>query len=380
MQAQTSPRQTNNVLAWVIAGFGVALMVLLLLSFMADAKPSPTSEVAGMTSNRIAYLQFGIDADTLWTEDPAATAEREQLLQIPHAAEYGILPSISPDGERFAYTALAPGLASPKPDSPAQLWAAGIGGGQKPRLLAEGVDLLVPPLWTPDGESVVYRRSDAGTQTLAIGPVEGGEERILAYSETDALFPVGFVQNGAVLYYVGLNQDDGSRLYGVDLGSGLATEVATLSKGLTRDWALSPDGSSLAYLDVAFTEDDIASRASVLDIANDAIVPVTSAGEVAFGPVWSDSDKLAVGTFDQATRGASLLIVDGDSRARVAGPETGFDVPLAYNSTADSYLVSSFENDSVTSPGRSTLMLLHPDGERETVAEGEVTLVGWTHP
>ena len=380
MQVQTSPRQANNVLAWVVAGFGVILMALLLLSFMADTRPPTTSEVAGASSDRVAYLQFGLTSDTLWLFDPAGPLDRRELLSIPHAAEYGILPSISPDGGRFAYTALPEGLAAPGPDSPAELWVAAIDGAGQPRRLAQGVDLLVPPLWTPDGVSMVYRRSDAGAHTLAITGVAGGEERIAAYSETEALFPVGFLNEGTSLLFAGLSELEGSRLYAVELSSGVEAQVATLSQALTRDWVLSPDGTRLAFLEIAFSETDVASRAAVLDIETGAIVRMTSAGEVAFGPVWSDAGELAVGVFDADTREAALLVVDGESRSRIAGPETGFDLPLAYNATAGAYLVRSFENDSITAPGRSTLVLAGADGERKTIAEGEVTLVGWTRP
>jgi dipeptidyl aminopeptidase/acylaminoacyl peptidase len=364
----------------VIAGFGVILMVLLLLSFMADSQTSPTSQVAGANSERVAYLQFGLTADTLWLADPAAPAGRNELLTIPHATEYGILPSLSPDGERFAYTALPEGLPSPGPDSPAKLWLASLDTAEAPLLLAEDVDLLVPPLWTPDGESVVYRRSEAGSHTLATGPITGGEERIVAYSDTEALFPVGFLGSGASLLVVGLSEEGGSHLYQVSMASGVEKDLATLSPGLTRDWALSPDGTRLAYLEIAFADAVVASRALVLDLGSGEIVPMTSAGEVAFGPVWSDAGQLAIGTFAPATLEASLLLIDGESRSRLAGQATGFDVPLTYSPTTDAYLVSAFENDSITAPGRSTLTLVAGDGERKTIAEGEVTLVGWTHP
>ena len=367
-------------MAWVAAGSGLLLMVLLLLSFMADARPTPTSEVAGTNGGRVAYLQFGLTADTLWLADPASPADREALFTVSHAAEYGILPSVSPDGERFAYTALPEGLPAPGPDSPAQLWAASLDAGAEPLLLAEGIDLLVPPIWSPDGESVVYRRSEGMTHTLAIGPVAGGEERIVAYSESEALFPVGFAVEGDRLLLVGLNDSGGSHLYEVALASGVQTPVATLSGGLTRDWKLSPDGTRLAYLEVAFSEAEVASRAVLLDLGTGEVTRLSAANEAAFGPVWSDAGRLVVGTFDPATAQASLLIIDGDTRSRLAGPATGFDVPMAYDASQDAYLGRAFENDSMTAPGRSTLVLVGADGTRTTIAEGEVTLVGWTHP
>jgi hypothetical protein len=158
------------------------------------------------------------------------------------------------------------------------------------------------------------------------------------------------------------------------------SEVATLSSGMTRDWALSPDGSRLAFLEIAFTEAEVASRAAVFDLQTEVATSITSADEVAFGPVWSDAGELAVGVFEPASGEAGLLVVNGESRQRIAGPERGFDVPLAYDALADAYVVNAFENDSITAPGRSTLVLVGGNGTRTTIAEGEVTLVGWTHP
>ena len=89
---------------------------------------------------------------------------------------------------------------------------------------------------------------------------------------------------------------------------------------------------------------------------------------------------LAVGLFNPTTLDASLLVIDGEARTTVVGPASGFDVPLAYDTAKDAYIVNSFENDSITSPGRSTLVVVGAGGERTTLAEGEVTLVGWTHP
>jgi dipeptidyl aminopeptidase/acylaminoacyl peptidase len=380
MQAQSSPRQANNYLAWVIAAFGLALMLLLFLSFMADSRPAPSGEVAGSITSRIAYLEFGLNADTLWIAEAAAPDRRQEVFSIAHAAEYGAVPAVSPDGRRVAYTALPEGLARPEPDSPAGLWVASIEAGDQPRLLADGVDLLVAPLWTPDSATVVFRRSTEAAQVIAIAGIEGGEERVIAYSETESLFPVGFTAGAGSLYFVGLSEYEGTRLYEVSLATGVDREVATLSPGLTRDWALSQDGSKLAYLEIAFTEAAVASRASVLDLAGGGVVSLTAAGELALGPVWSDAGRLAFGVFDPATGEASLLLVDGASRSRIERPGPGFDVPLAYDAAAGAYLVSAFENDSFTAPGRSTLVLVAPDGTRKTVVEGEVTLVGWIRP
>jgi Tol biopolymer transport system component len=347
---------------------------------MAETRPRATSEVAGVTTTRLAYIEFGLTRDTLWLADTSSPGDREQVLTIPHAASYGVLATVSPDGARFAYTALPEDLARPKPDSPAGLWIATLDGRTEPRLLADDIDLLVAPLWTPDGASLVYRRSAGGAHMLAITDAEDGAERVLASSEEEALFPIGFSPMGTSLYFAGLSERGGTRLYEVSPATGGEREVATLSASLTRDWALSPDGSRLAYLEIAFTEVAVASRASVLDIATGQTVPVTSPDEVAFGPVWSATGELAIGVFDPSTGEASILVFAGESSSRLDGPPEGFDVPLAYDPVTGSYVARTFENDSVTAPGRSSLTLIGPGGERTTIAEGETSLVGWIRP
>jgi dipeptidyl aminopeptidase/acylaminoacyl peptidase len=378
MQAQSPPRPANNVLSWVIPALGVALLLLLLISFMAETPPPATNDAASTATGRVAYIEFGANADTLWLANATDPGKREKVLSIPHAAEYGVLPSVSPDGKRFAYTALPEGLGRPKPDSPAGLWVSAFEGGAEPRLLAEGVDLLVAPVWTPDGASVVYRRSTDTEHVLAVTS-PGEEERIIASSENEALFPVGFTPAGG-LYFTGLNERGGTHLYEVSLETGLQREVATLSAGLTRDWKLSPDGSRVAFLEIGFSGADVASRAAVLDLATGAVAAVTASDEVALGPTWSKAGVLAVGVFEPRSGEASVVVVDGASRIRLSGPASGFDIPLAYDATTGSYLVRTFENDSLVAPGRSAFVLIGPEGERRRMAEGELSLVGWIRP
>jgi len=379
MQAQSSPRQASSLLSLVIAGLGVTLLLLLLLSFIAETRPPPTGEVAGVTTQRLAYLQFSATQDTLWLADPAAPHEREALLTIPHAAQYGAIPVVSPDRSRFAYTVLPPSVARPKPDSPAELWVVSVRGGE-PQLLARDVDLLVRPVWSADGQSLVFRRSTDREHQLVLAALSGGPERVLAASNSTSLFPVGFSADGSTLYYTSLSEGEGTDLRSVELSTGEDHAVASLSNGLTRDWALSPDGTRLVFLDVALTETEVASRASVLDLETGALTPVTGPDEIALGPVWNDAGVLTLGVFVPASGDAFLLHLDGEARSRTDGPAIGFDVPLAYDATTRSYLVRAFENDSIAAPGGSTLVLVSPDGERTLIAEGETSLVGWTVP
>jgi Tol biopolymer transport system component len=380
MEVRTTSPQASTLATWLVAVLGAGLLVILLLSFILEGNNSNIGPVAGASSPRVAYFEFGANSDTLWVADPSKPGARSRLLSIDHAPDYGAIPSVSPDGTAFAYTVLAPNTAAPKTSTPAGLWVAELKAGAAPRRLAQNADLLVKPVWSPDGSDIVYRRTDGQNSVLVIRPVGGGEERVLGYSSTSALFPVGFTDKGESLYYIDLNEETGSRLFSVALESGVSSYVASLSLGLTRDWALSPDAQQLAYLEIALDTNSVASRAYVIDLARGTPEPLTSGPSTAFGPVWDRAGSLVLGTLNEAQGSAGLLVVDQAARRLIAGPGHGFEVPLSTSPDGSGYVVRSFENASATSPGRSSLTLVGADGTRRIIATGEVTFVGWTNP
>jgi Tol biopolymer transport system component len=194
-------------------------------------------------------------------------------------------------------------------------------------------------------------------------------------SSDDALFPIGFSADGATFYHVALS-GAGSRLFALETASGTVTTVAQISDGLTRDWALSPDGSQIAYLALTTSPEAISSRAYSIDLATAAIEPLTDLGVSAFGPVWDREGTLVVGTLTPGGEGSFVHVRDGKT-SQVLGPEGGFDVPLAYL-PGGAYLVRAFEGASASAPGRASLTLIDSDGARHVLSTSDVTFVGWS--
>lgn len=378
MQANTtSPRlRVSDVASWMVAIFGVVLLILLLLSFALEAPAPAPAPAAAAPAGHIAYFEFGTNADTLWLASAANPSDREAVFSAPHAPEFGVVPGLSPYGGHVAYTALAPATPAPGPDSPAGLWVASLAGNTAPRLIAGGVDLLVAPVWSPDAKRVVYRRSGANGYSLVEMPADGGAERVLVTSPADqALFPVGFTPDGATLYHVALS-DGASQLFAIDTASGVQTPLLQLSGGLTRDWALSPDGSQLAFLALTYSPEAVNSRAYVVDLATAAMRPATDASLSAFGPVWDAEGGLVVGALNRDGESSFVRIQDGDT-SQVLGPGSGFDVPLAY-SAGGAYLVRAFDGASATAPGRASLTLIDSNGGRRVLTSRDMTFVGWS--
>jgi Tol biopolymer transport system component len=381
MQAgTTSPRpRVSEIAYWLLALAGIGLLVLLLLSFLLEARPSSSVPATSSGPGRVAYFEFGVGADTLWLVSPNEPSQREKLFSVGHAREFGVVPSLSPDGRTVAFSALPANNPAPSPDAPAGLWFADLSRDAEPRLLTQTVDLRVPAVWAPDGASVVFRRSDADGYALIALPAGGGDERVLARSDAaTALFPVGFSPDASRFYQVSLDAS-GSRLVAIDVASGRQTEFALLAPGLTRDWSLSKDGSKLAFLSMSFTSEAVNARAFVLDLETALLTPVTDAAVNAFGPVWASDSTLLVGTL-RAGGTSALVRFDGTTTTALPSTTRGFDVPLGFARDGRSYLVRAFSGASAVAPGVATLTLVDENGGRQVIAAGDVTFAGWSAP
>ena len=142
---------------------------------------------------------------------PTIPLVERKLTTIDHAPEYGAAVALSPDGTRIAYVAL-PASGAAAIDAPAEVWVMDRNGRNRKRLAGDA-DLPVAPVWSPDGLSVVFRRSDnsdaAGHFQLVRVTTDGAETTLV--DSTDGLLPVGFAPDGS-LYFVRLSTA------GTDLG------------------------------------------------------------------------------------------------------------------------------------------------------------------
>jgi dipeptidyl aminopeptidase/acylaminoacyl peptidase len=328
------------------------------------------------------FVEFGRDADTVWIAAGNDPSQRAQALTIPHAPEYGAFVSLSPDGSRLAYTALAPDT-TPDPDAPAGLYVYLLGSENAPELIAEDADLLVKPVWSPDSSHVVFRRSQsapdrAGDFSLVAIDIGSGAETQIAATTDVALFPVGFSPDGGSLNFVALSPA-GSELHAVSPAGGEPRAVARLSDGLTRDWRLSPAGDRLAYLVLQEGEGRYSARIAVAELETGAIVTAAASGRDELGPAWTaDGGALAYGVLEPGKGGGIVLHNADGSTTELPAPARGFDMPLAWALDGALLAVQSFDGVSISEPGRAVLALVGRDGARQTVgAAGEVTFVGW---
>jgi len=329
---------------------------------------------------RLLISEFGQDADTIVAINPGDASDRTEIATIDHANGYGIFPTLSPDGDAIAYTGLPADSDRIAPDAPAQ--AAIVDDDGHVTLLADDIDLLVPPVWAPDGESIVVRKNtpeeDGAGSFELIGLSRDGERETITSWSSAAVFPIAFSPDGATLYFATLNAS-GTDLYGVAPDGADETLIAHLSDEIARDWKLSPDGSMLAY---SVAESGAAPRvvAMTLELSTGAAQRVTSdADRAEFNPAWNVDGDLTISSVKSDGGGDAVSIDSAGGATALSENGDAIDLPIAWSPDGLSLAVRNVEGGSPEEAGRSYVEIVGADGQRERASEAsDVLVVGWT--
>ncbi len=397
---------------------------------------SPSPEVPTSTplpplepsSYRFLYSEFGVEEDLIWSIDPADPSDRVQLAVVPHGADRGIKPALSPDGKKIAYNAMPDDGLRPGTDAEARILDLESG---ETSVVAEGVDLRTVPRWSPDGGLLFLRRNLGEDVTVILVDLREPEDEekpppirtVLRQHESDVqtYTPLGFDPDEATLYFTQLQggTELGSYLgrYAPATGEAVATATAIaeatatasagtpaptptppptppalsgdvflfLSDQIARDLALSPDASRVAFLVQGLVEGRFVFQVHIADITAKQVSPLDVVEGLAAGdqlsPIWHpDGDKVSFGQLPSGAdpgRVASVSLPGGEV-SFLPPPEQGFDQPLSWSPDGKFLAVTSFPGDSLGNPGLPRLVFVSPAGQRPAAPEGaEFEPVGW---
>ncbi|HLB29729.1 MAG TPA: hypothetical protein VJM69_06345 [Dehalococcoidia bacterium] len=339
--------------------------------------PSPQASPTPAPGPKLIYREFGQDVDSLFLAD-TRLGEVRPVASLGHAPGYGVQASLSPDGREAAYTALA--AEALDRTRQAELWLLAL-GDSGPRKLAGGFDLQIP-LWSPRGEALALRRyGSQGVPELVLVSRDGAVTSLVPGAGALDLFPAAFSPDGRFIYYVKLTAQ-GSELGRAPVGGGNVTTImGSLGKGLSRDWRLSPDGRSLAYLAPVEYEGRIRLRIHVASVGSDGR-PVTVQGPLGldhFAPLWHPKgQEIALGSTPAGGQAEGVFLVEESGSARPFGspPARGCDVPVAWSPDGSILAVRSFAVCSIQEPGPSRYVLVFADGARREM-KTDAEFIGW---
>ena len=364
-----------------LAALGVVLVVAWLLL------ATPEGDEAPAATYRLVFAEFGLLADRIHVATPDAPDDREFVVSVPHARGWSITQAPAMVGDLVAFTVLPP-EAPPRRDSPAELWLLDVRSGELTRLAGDA-DLMAAPVFDPEGVALLYRRTRAdGSQELVRLEIATQARRAVYGTATEfGVYPVALEPDGAAVYFE--LSVRGTELYRVREGAE-PDLIAHVSDHIARDWRISPDGASVAYLAPEVSAERVVHRAWVVAIGAGAEARAASPADPGsvlseqFAPVWPpDGSGLTVGVeaFPDISAAAVTIALGGsgdDTPRELPAPVQGFDVPLGWSPDGLYLAARSFDGRDAAEPGRESLVVISPGGGRYAVeAESELIYIGW---
>lgn len=337
------------------------------------ATPAVVDQTARVApAARYIYRTFSSETDALYvaSTDPSVTPRK--IADVPHARDWSINATVSPDGRLVAYAVMPPGARRSETD--AELWVVGV-DGSSPRRLATGIDLLARLTWTPAADAVVVRRypklvDGLPPQTLEVVALAGASRTVVSRKATLGLYPIAFAPDGR--FYFAELSPGGTDIRSVKAGDDRLEFHA--SDGIARDWTLSPDGARLAFLAPnaagayrAFTAD--------LGVASPRPAPARRGTGDELGPAWDGATgELTIGGPDTGTSAVVL-----NAAAVPVSPQSGagFDQPIAWSDDGEFLALRRFNGAGVDDPGTSSDQLVTRGGARMSLPAKDSAFVGW---
>jgi eukaryotic-like serine/threonine-protein kinase len=152
-------------------------------------------------------------------------------------------PRLSPDGTRIAFE-----TRDRSAPEGARIWIAPLSDPSNRRALpGTGAALDWAPMWSPDGDRLVFIASTERGDTIQWRPADGSGT---AEHLIDARAAEGWMPGGRQLRFLTLKESAGNRDYGIslfDVSSRAITPVIDLADSAQHSSAVSPDGRWMAY-------------------------------------------------------------------------------------------------------------------------------------
>lgn len=291
-RAHHGPHVPHSLVPLILGILAVAGTVLAWAAFNArplstDSKVAIHDPIAASQVRAIAYSVPGAGVDNIYVRALGPGSEPALIATFPYVYGLHARGSASPRADTIAV------LSVSSDPTYAQMALLDVAGRTSMPVAAE-FDYLSTLAWSQDGWRVTGVQSGPADSSarVAAAVIEvdvrtGQATPVARFEGVFEAAPVGYSPGGDRLYVVTVNQS-GSTLWVVKEG---ATEkVGVLSAGRTRDWALSPDGARLAYIDIRAGSDRAYTGRTML-LATGAITEQPADGDQ-IGVAWLPGSEI----------------------------------------------------------------------------------------
>lgn len=351
--------------------FGVIAVIVTVIAWAAfTASPVsndnaysalPLGNAAALRS--IAYIKPGASADTLMVRQAAGEGPGSVVVSFSSSFNIHARGKASPTGGAVAVLSVSPSTIPLATLSVVDLASGAV------REASGTFDYLSPVVWSPDGARVAVRRSrsqdDVGRVSATVHEVTtvpAAAREVAVFENVLEVAPVGYSLDGERLFIVVVDQS-GSALW-VER-AGRVQRLTTLSPGRTRDWALSPDGARLAFVDILGAgERTYAGRSLV--IATGGIQSEATVGNQ-LGATWFPGSQVP----QFGGPGGSIQLSNPP-------PGTAYLIPAQWSPDGSALVATiySASSDRAGSPSRS-IELITPERRVRLSDEDGAAFLGW---
>jgi eukaryotic-like serine/threonine-protein kinase len=283
------------------------------------AAPSSRPREAGIAATLGVIVVTAVLAWWLGRRSAATEAPWSAFTQLTDASGIETGPSLSPDGESFAYSSNARGTWD--------IYVQRV-GGRNPVLVAGDSTLDEEwPAYSPDGRQIAYCLRGGGI--FVVGATGESARRLTSFGANPAWSPDGKrIVFGSEEVQTAYNVNNTGTLWTVETSGGEPVRLDPRGAGGFYQPAWSPSGKRIAYWSVIGGQRDL----ETIPAGGGPRVKVTNDAAVDWAPTWSPDGKSLYFASDRGgTMGIWSIPVDEGS-GRATGPATlvaaGVDVDM----------------------------------------------------